>query len=47
MKSKKILLAILGLSMSLSAGLVLAACGDNSAEDHDLTLHKAIVATCP
>ena len=46
MKSKKILLAILGLSMSLSAGLVLAACGDNSAEDHDLTLHKAIAATC-
>ena len=46
MKSKKILLAILGLSMSLSAGLVLAACGDNSAEDHDLTLHKAVAATC-
>ena len=46
MKAKKILLAILGLSMSLSAGLVLAACGDNSAEDHDLTLHKAIAATC-
>ena len=32
--------------MSLSAGLVLAACGDNSAEDHDLTLHKAVAATC-
>ena len=46
MKAKKILLAILGLSMSLSAGLVLAACGDNSAEDHDLTLRKAIAATC-
>ena len=46
MKAKKVLFAALGLSMSLSAGFALSACVDNSAEDHDLTLHKAVAATC-